>query len=90
LAQPRPSLADATRLSATSTCVPLPGHQEEALVRPVAEFLARTFGVPAVVVGGVHLEEARPEELEAVVGLVPAICAELAGRLAETHKEEQD
>ncbi|MGE5509495.1 MAG: hypothetical protein ACM3RP_13580 [Chitinophagales bacterium] len=89
LAQPRPSLADPARLSATSTCVPLLGHQEEALVRPVAEFLARAFGVPAAVVGGVHLEGARPEDLSAVTGLVPRLCEELARRIHEIHREEQ-
>ncbi len=75
LAQPRPSLSRPGERSATSTCLPLLGHQEEALARPVAETLARELGVPVVVVAGVHLERPSPAELGAVVKLGPEIAA---------------
>lgn len=77
LAQPRPSLADPAERSATSACLPLPGHQEEALARPVAEGLARVLGVPVVVVAGVHLEGASQAEIEGIVSLSPKITEEV-------------
>ncbi|MDI6870632.1 MAG: hypothetical protein QME79_04590 [Bacillota bacterium] len=80
LAQPRPSLSRPGERSATSTCLPLLGHQEEPLARPIAEALARELDVPVVVVAGVHLEKARPEEIEAVVTLGPEIVAEVLRR----------
>lgn len=80
LAQPRPSLSRPGERSATSTCLPLLGHKEEALARPAAERLARELGVPVVVVAGVHLEGARPEEIEAVVALGPRIVEEVLQR----------
>jgi hypothetical protein len=81
LAQPRPSFSRPGELSATSACLPLLGHQEEALARPVAEELARTLGVAVVVVAGVHLEGASSEELEDVVALGPEIAAEVLRRV---------
>jgi hypothetical protein len=80
LAQPRPSHSRPGELSVTSSCLPLLGHEEEALARPVAEELARTLAVPVVVVAGVHLDGARPEELQAVVSLGPEIVAEVLRR----------
>lgn len=80
LAQPRPSSARPGELSVTSTCLPLLGHQEEALARPVAEELARRLGVVVVVVAGVHLDGALPEEVQSVVALGPEIAAEVLRR----------
>ncbi|MGE5553599.1 MAG: hypothetical protein ACM3XZ_06720 [Betaproteobacteria bacterium] len=86
LAQPRPSLSRPGDRSVTSTCLPLLGHQEEALARPIAETLARELGVPVVVVAGVHLEGAQPAEIEAVVALGPAVSGEVLRRCVVSDK----
>lgn len=64
---PRPSLADPARASCTSSVVNLPAHKEEEVIRPLAEELARATGRPVVGVAGVHVEAARPADLELLV-----------------------
>ncbi|HHW14027.1 MAG TPA: hypothetical protein GXX28_03715 [Firmicutes bacterium] len=80
LAQPRPSRSRPGERSATSSCLSLLGHQDEALARPVAEALARALGVPVVVVAGVHLEGIQPEEIAAAMVLGPRIAEEVLRR----------
>jgi hypothetical protein len=80
LAQPRPSRSRPGERSATSLCLPLLGHEEEALARPVAEVLARELNVPVVVVAGVHLAEASPAEVGTVTARGPEIAAQVLRR----------
>lgn len=80
LAQPRPSASHPGEWSATSACLPLLGHEEEALARPVAEALAKELGAPVVVVAGVHLDDPRPGEINTVVALGPLIATEVLRR----------
>ncbi len=78
IAVPRPSLEHPTRISATSTVMPLIGHKDDVFARPVAGALAARLGVVVVVVSGVHIDSARPEELEALLEAAPRLAAELA------------
>ncbi|MEW6183418.1 MAG: hypothetical protein AB1500_09640 [Bacillota bacterium] len=67
LSLPRPSMSEPGKLRATSTVVPLYGHRDEEVARPVAERLAVYFNQPVVVVAGVHIDAARTEEIELLV-----------------------
>ncbi len=64
---PRPSLRAARRWSATTSVLAVPGHKEDELARPFAAELARALRRTAVVVAGIHIRRARPEDIERVV-----------------------
>lgn len=81
LAEPRPSLAEAWRYSATSSVLNRLGHREEEICRPLAEELALALAVPVVVAGGVHLDLGRgslgPELRDEVLAEVRALGDEI-------------
>ena len=54
MAQPRPSLADPTRLSATSSVFCYLGHKEDDVVKDVSERLAAVLDAKVVVAAGLH------------------------------------
>ncbi|MEW6173601.1 MAG: hypothetical protein AB1510_11145 [Bacillota bacterium] len=77
LSLPRPSVSEPGKIRANSTVVPLYGHRDDEVARPVAEQLAAVFNQPVVVVAGVHIDAARPEEIELLVKNVGHAVAEL-------------
>ena len=81
VAQPRPSLADPARASATASVIALPGHQEDLLARELALKVAASLNVAVCVVCGIHLRHPAPalldEALAASRGLVDALLAEI-------------
>ncbi len=84
LAVARPSSAEPTRRSVTTSVLTLPPHKEEGIARPVAEHLARTLGGVVVVSAGVHDDELTP----AGVADYLALAGELARRLGEALASE--
>lgn len=58
LSIPRPSLADPRRLSCNSVVVPLVGHKDDEIAKPLAEKVAKTTGQPVVLTAGLHIEGA--------------------------------
>jgi hypothetical protein len=81
VAQPRPSLADPARTSATASVIALTGHKEDMLARELALKVAGTLNVVACVVCGIHLRQPSPAMLEEVVAasrdLVDAFLTEM-------------
>ena len=81
VAQPRPSLADPARTSATASVIALPGHKEDMLARELALKVAGALNVAACVVCGIHLRNPSPGVLDEVVaasrGLVDALLKEM-------------
>jgi hypothetical protein len=67
MAQPRPSLADPARMSATASVITLLGHQEDMLARELALQVAGSLNVATCVVCGIHLPQPTPAMLEEVV-----------------------
>ena len=53
-AQPRPSLADPMRTSATASVFAYVGHKEDDLAKHAAETLAAALGTRVVVSAGIH------------------------------------
>ena len=82
VAQPRPSLADPARTSATASVIALPGHHEDQLARELALKAAASLEVVVCVACGIHLQHPTPamldEALAAARGLVDAFLAEMA------------
>ena len=81
VAQPRQSLADPARTSATASVIALLGHKEDMLARELALKVAGDLNVAACVVCGVHIDHPTPAMLDEVLaasrGLIDAFLAEM-------------
>ena len=66
MAQPRPSLADPERLSATASVFCYLGHKEDDVVKFVAERLAAALAAPVVVAAGLHWDRLTPAGIKQV------------------------
>lgn len=66
MAEPRPSLADPARLSATASVFCYPGHKEDELARALALALASALGVKVVVAAGMHWDGLTPDDIAQV------------------------
>jgi len=81
LAMARPSTADPTRLSVTTSVLTVPPHREEPIARRIAEDLARRFGGVVVVTAGVHEEGLDREGIGAWLHLGERLARALIERL---------
>lgn len=77
VAQPRPSLADPRRTSATTSVIALLGHKEDMLARSVAARVAAATNRVVAVACGIHYDDLAPSEL----GEIERIVGGLADRL---------
>jgi gallate decarboxylase subunit D len=66
MAQPRPSLADPARLSASASVFCYVGHKEDDVVKEVSERLAAAWGAKVVVAAGLHWDNLTPAGIEQV------------------------
>jgi len=64
LSVPRTSLAMPGVLSSNSFVLPLVGHKDDEIAKPVAEEIAVNYGQPVVVVAGIHVADASSEDIE--------------------------
>ncbi len=76
-AQPRPSLADAARTSATASVLTYPGHKEDAVAKMAAERLSAALNTNVVVTAGIHWDDLSADDIKTIV----AHCDEIVGRL---------
>ncbi len=83
-AQPRPSLMDPSRTSATASVLTFPGHKEDVVVKLVSERLAAALAVNVVVTAGLHWDRLSSEQLATVM----ARCNEIADLLAAQLKQK--
>lgn len=81
LAVPRPSLACPEEISCTSSVLNQVGHKDEYPCRKVAETLCTRYGVPTVCTGGIHYDDAAPQDLEILGRLVERLLARLPENL---------
>ncbi|BDU76091.1 prenylated flavin chaperone LpdD [Mesoterricola sediminis] len=81
LAQPRPSLEDGGRRSATASVLALLGHKEDELARAIALELAARLGTTVTVACGIHLDAITAAERADVAGLTADLARELAEAL---------
>jgi hypothetical protein len=57
MSQPRQSLEDPSRTSATASTFCYPDHKEDVLTKEVSKVLSSALGVHVVVVAGVHYDD---------------------------------
>ena len=86
LSVPRPSLADATRTSATTSVLNLTGHKDGEAAQYLGQRLAATLGATVVVTGGIHVDDIRPDEIKTVLHLVDRLTTALVDLLTAERK----
>ena len=64
---PRPSSRDPDRVTANVSIISILGHKDDELARPIADRVTRALNRISVVVTGIHVDNATPKDLEAVV-----------------------
>ena len=83
-AQPRPSLADPEKLSATASVLTYLGHKEDEVVKRAAEAIAAALDTNVVVTAGIHWDDLGP----AAIGTILARCQEIVAELLAELQEE--
>lgn len=63
LAIPRPSLADSKQVSASASVLCVTGHKEDELARNAALQIATALNCTVTVIAGIHIDDAKPEDL---------------------------
>ncbi|MDH3239515.1 MAG: hypothetical protein OEO83_02500 [Alphaproteobacteria bacterium] len=66
-AQPRPSLADPSKTSATASVLSYVGHKEDDLTKEMAEAISARCKTNVVVTAGIHWDELSSGGIEVVV-----------------------
>lgn len=78
-AQPRPSLADDTRSSATASVLTYLGHKEDEVVKYVAEKVSGALKAKVVVTAGIHWDDLP----DAAIRIIRDRCREISDKLIE-------
>jgi gallate decarboxylase subunit D len=81
ITQPRPSLRDPDATSYTTSVHNFIGHKDEAVARCCAERIATAFDRKTVAVAGIHIENAKAEDIAAIMKNVDRLCAQLIKKL---------
>lgn len=77
LASSRPSLKDASMISASVSVICVLGHKDDMLAREAALFLSSKFNINVVVSVGLHLDNATKEDIEKLKDNFDAIIIEV-------------
>ncbi|MHB1043049.1 MAG: prenylated flavin chaperone LpdD [Eubacteriales bacterium] len=67
LSVPRPSLSDPARTSCNTSVLPLTGHKDDEVAKPVAEEITKACGRPVVVIAGIHIDRAGAADIKQLV-----------------------
>lgn len=86
VAEPRPSRAQTGLTSTTSSVINRLGHEDETVARAAADRLARELHRVVVVTAGLHVDNATPEEIAALLKGAVACVDQLMVRLRSVHR----
>ncbi len=67
MAQPRASLRDPSKLSATASVFTYVGHKEDILAKPASETLASALNKKVVVTAGIHWDDMEEKGIKRVI-----------------------
>ena len=73
VAIPRPSLADANKISSTTSVYNLTGHKDDLLSQPLAREIAAQTNRVVTVIAGFHLEQISEDEIKGVLSNLKTI-----------------
>ncbi|MEE8340457.1 MAG: hypothetical protein V3R56_09950 [Xanthomonadales bacterium] len=82
-AQPRPSLADEDRRSATCSVLTYLGHKEDEVVKLVAEHLSAALDTHVVVTAGIHWDGLNQNEISSIGTRIEEIIRLLMAKLKD-------
>ncbi len=82
-AQPRPSLEDPAKRSASASVLCYVGHKEDLLAREIALAVASRVNAAAVVTAGIHWDNLDPDGIDQVVRNSRLLLDRILERLAE-------
>ena len=85
-AQPRPSLADENRTSATCSVLTYLGHKEDEVVKMVSEHLSAALDTHVVVTAGIHWDELKQNEIGVIGSRIEEITRLLAVKLQKQER----
>lgn len=80
-AQPRPSLANENRRSATCSVLTYLGHKEDEVVKLVSEHLSAALDTHVVVTAGIHRDGLDQDEIRAIGAGIEEIIRQLTAKL---------
>ena len=79
---PRPSLADATKISASASVLCVTAHKEDEVAREAALRLATLLNTRVVVTCGLHIDDASGEDIKQLYDNYLQALSELESKLA--------
>jgi hypothetical protein len=85
-AQPRPSLSEENKTSATCSVLTFPGHKEDEVVKLVSESLSAILDTNVVVTAGIHWDEFSQNEIRIIRSRVEEITRQLAEILQKQER----
>ncbi len=84
IAQPRPSIKDAKKISSTSSVFTYVGHKEDVVAKAMSEELSKELNKKVVVAAGIHWDGLKKKDIELII----EICGKITKRIiAEVSKE---
>ncbi len=83
LSTPRPSLSDTEQVSCSTIVIPLPGHKDDLIAKPVAEEIAKAWGSQVLTVVGVHVDNAGEKDIEKLIDNCHKVKSELLESLRD-------
>ncbi|OPY78885.1 MAG: hypothetical protein A4E64_00613 [Syntrophorhabdus sp. PtaU1.Bin058] len=73
IAQPRPSIEDAQRISATSSVFTHIGHKEDVVAKAMSEDLSKGLNRKVTVAAGIHWDGLKKKDIELIIEICGAI-----------------
>ena len=73
IAQPRPSIRDAKKISSTSSVFTRVGHKEDVVVKAMSEELSKELNKIVVVAAGIHWDKMKKREIEMIIEMCSTI-----------------
>jgi gallate decarboxylase subunit D len=77
MGEPRSSLKNPMKISSTSSVFTFVSHKEDAIVKPMAEALAKALNRKVVVTAGIHWDGLTQEEISEI----SSVCEEIIGKI---------
>ena len=85
VAQPRPSLNDPSKTSATASVICLLGHKEDELAKAVSEVLTAALNRQVVVTAGIHWDHIKPEGIQKIIRNSQILVDLILDKLGPSH-----
>ncbi len=83
MGEPRSSLKDPSKTSSTSSVFTFVSHKEDAVVKSMAEALAKALNRKVVVTAGIHWDDLTQDEINEISTICEEITGQIVGKMAK-------